>query len=497
VTESSTEVLNWQRLNPWTPVVLGGRALVIVALLGSEEASRGSASRDVTIYVGIAILAASVVIGLVRWLVTKWTLDGVTLRIETGLFRRDARQLPLVRIQAVDVVRPFLARVFGLAELRIRLAGGGKSGGRLTYLSEEAAVDLRARLMAGHHGLDMATPEPAERPVATVATGRLVASAILQPATLVAIVMVAVLLGLESISPKAANGAATGTGLTLGLYLFGLARVTWRRVATEYGFAVAAAPDGIRLKRGLFSTVSETIPFARVQAVRKAEPLTWRFWGWCRLEVDVAGSPGREQGTRSGKVTKALLPVGPIPLADEIFSSLLGLQQFELSKPPRRARWKSPLSYHFLAAGDNGLVAAGSCGRLKKVTTWVPLEKVQSVRRVQGPVQRLLRLATVHVDAAGRDVRAEFRDRDVHEADALFEQLVVQSRSARRAVSGRAYAVHGPLAGVGPVPGPSAPSLPRNGDGAVGDGAAGDGTAVLSGIGQPLPPPAVSSPIDS
>jgi len=456
---------------------------VIVALLGSEEASRGTSSREVTIYIGIAILAASLVIGVVRWWVTKWALDGVTLRIETGLLRRDARQLPVARIQAVDVVRPFLARVFGLAELRIRLAGGGKSGGRLTYLSEAAAVDLRARLMAGHHGLDMATPEPAERPIATVATGRLVASAILQPATLVAIVFVVVLLALESISPKSANGAETGTGLTLGLYLFGLARVTWRRVATEYGFAVAAAPDGIRLKRGLFSTVNETIPFARVQAVRKSEPFTWHFLGWCRLEVDVAGSPGREQGTRSGKVTKALLPVGPVALADELFSNLLGLQQFPLSKPPRRAQWKSPLSYHFLAAGDNGLVAAGSCGRLKKVTTWVPLEKVQSVRRVQGPVQRLLHLATVHVDAAGRDVRAEFRDRDVHEADALFEKLVVQSRLARRAVSGPTHAVHGPVSAAAPVNGTAVDAPP-------GDGDAG---AVLSGIGQPLPPPAVSS----
>jgi putative membrane protein len=449
---------------------------VIVALLGSEEASRGTSSREVTIYIGIAILAASVVIGVVRWLVTKWALDGVTLRIETGLFRRDARQLPVARIQAVDVVRPFLARVFGLAELRIRLAGGGKSGGRLTYLSEAAAVDLRARLMAGHHGLDMATPEPAERPIATVATGRLVASAILQPATLVAIVFVVVLLALESISPKSADGAETGTGLTLGLYLFGLARVTWRRVATEYGFAVAAAPDGIRLKRGLFSTVNETIPFARVQAVRKSEPFTWHFLGWCRLEVD--GSPGREQGTRSGKVTKALLPVGPTALADELFSNLLGLQQFPLSKPPRRARWKSPLSYHFLAAGDNGLVAAGSCGRLKKVTTWVPLEKVQSVRRVQGPVQRLLHLATVHVDAAGRDVRAEFRDRDVHEADALFEKLVVQSRSARRAVSGHGNAVHGPLGVVAPVNGAAGDAQPVDRDGA----------ALLSVTGQPPPP---------
>jgi putative membrane protein len=200
--------------------------------------------------------------------------------------------------------------------------------------------------------------------------------------------------------------------------------------------------------------------------------------GWCRLEIDVAGSPGREQGTRSGKVTKALLPVGPVALADELFSNLLGLQQFPLSKPPRRARWKSPLSYHFLAAGDNGLVAAGSCGRLKKVTTWVPLEKVQSVRRVQGPVQRLLHLATVHVDAAGRDVRAEFRDRDVHEADALFEKLVVQSRSARRAVSGQTHAVHGAASVAAPAAGALVDGPPDNGY----------GVALLSGTGQPPPP---------
>ena len=83
------------------------------------------------------------VMGLVKWLVTRWALDGSTLRIETGLFRRDARQLPLSRIQAVDVVRPFLARVFGLAELRVRLAGSGRSNGRLAYLAEPVAADRR------------------------------------------------------------------------------------------------------------------------------------------------------------------------------------------------------------------------------------------------------------------------------------------------------------------------------------------------------------------
>ena len=110
------------------------------------------------------------------WLVTRWKLDGATLCIETGLLRRDSRQLPVARIQAVDVARPFLARALGLAELRVRLAGSSHADGRLAYLTEQAALDLRARLLAAHHGLDPATPEPDEAVLASVPAGRLVGS---------------------------------------------------------------------------------------------------------------------------------------------------------------------------------------------------------------------------------------------------------------------------------------------------------------------------------
>ena len=41
----------------------------------------------------------------------------------------------------------------------------------------KAALDLRARLLAAHHGLDPATPEPGERILASVPNGRLVGSA--------------------------------------------------------------------------------------------------------------------------------------------------------------------------------------------------------------------------------------------------------------------------------------------------------------------------------
>jgi hypothetical protein len=82
----------------------------------------GGTSGDGGIVYRIVELVALGVAGLlaiVHWVVTRWRLDGDTLRIETGLLRRDSRQLPVSRIQAVDVVRPFLARVLGVSELRV------------------------------------------------------------------------------------------------------------------------------------------------------------------------------------------------------------------------------------------------------------------------------------------------------------------------------------------------------------------------------------------
>jgi putative membrane protein len=75
---------------------------------------------------------------------------------------------------------------------------------------------------------------------------------------------------------------------------------------------------------------------------------------------------------------------------------------------------------------------ATTSGRLRRVTCWVPLEKVQSLRHVQGPVQRRLNLASVHVDTAGRTVHATLRDRDAAEAKRALSDLTDLARAARR-----------------------------------------------------------------
>ena len=72
-----------------------------------------------------------------------------------------------------------------------------------------------------------------------------------------------------------------------------------------------------------------------------------------------------------------------------------------------------------------------SRGRVCRTTTWVPLEKVQSVRWVQGPVQRRLGLASVRLDVAGRRVTASIADRDAAEASEILARLPDLARAAR------------------------------------------------------------------
>jgi putative membrane protein len=211
----------------------------------------------------------------------------------------------------------------------------------------------------------------------------------------------------------------------------GVVLVVWRRFNSDFGTVVAVAPDGLRLRSGLVQTTTETIRPGRVQAVRLVEPLAWRAFGWCRLEVDVAGPRQRKEDRSESQRLRALIPVGSRTEAEQMICELLSSRPAPTRRAPRSARWKAPLTYHFLAWGGDDHYVVASRGRISRKTTWVPLEKLQSVRWVQGPVQRKLGLASVRLDVAGRRVTANLEDRGTAEANEAFGRLPDLARQAR------------------------------------------------------------------
>ncbi|HEU5243563.1 MAG TPA: PH domain-containing protein [Gaiellaceae bacterium] len=427
----------WHRLHPLSPVVRGGRLtigifiLLILVALGGDKLSNAVPQLAVTI---ILVLG-----GLVSWLVTRWRIEDDNLRIETGLLRRQSLRYPLAQVQAIDVVRPGLARVFRVAELRLRMAGASGGTARLAYVAEHEVEPLRDQLLALARGArhDEAAPEAAaelERPVAeehalaTVRTGQLAASIVLENWWLVLIL--AGLVAGFAVSPHTAARVLRGVG-----FLWAISMVTfiWRRFNQQYRLTVAEGPDGLHLRGGLVALTAEVIRPGRVQAVRLVEPFLWRPLGWCRVEVDVAGRQRRKgEGEAQRGQLRTLVPVGSRVLALELVDRLVPARPRELSPPPRRVFWKSPLRYRTLGWGRTESYVASTSGRLRRVTSWVPLEKVQSLRHVQGPVQRRLRLASVHVDTAGKGVHATLRDRDAAEAGRALAELTDLARAARR-----------------------------------------------------------------
>ena len=416
----------WHRLHPLSPAVRAGRSLGPLLLILVYSLATTKDQKDVWWHLAVAGLVTGA--GVVSWLVTRWRVEGGDLRIESGLVRRESQRIPLSRIQAIDIVRPGIARALGLAEVRLRSAGAAGDAGRLAYLRVEEAERVRARLLALAHGIAPETPAPPERPLYAQRPGRLVASVVLsRPFAVLAAFAVAVAVT-AVFSPAAARGIAS---VSLA-YVLAVATMVWRRFNGGSGLQVAQAADGLRLRFGALETTAETIPAGRVQAVELTEPVALRPWGWVRLQLAVAGhARDREERQSDTRELRTVLPAGTAGDAAALLDRLLMDRPGRLSPPPRRARWKSPLRYHWLGMAWDARTLVVTGGRITRRTTWVPLARVQSLRLVQGPVQRRLRLASVHVDAAGRRVTAVLRDRDVEEAERLLAELADACRAAR------------------------------------------------------------------
>jgi putative membrane protein len=315
------------------------------------------------------------------------------------------------------------------------MAGASGASARLAYLPEHEVEPLRDRLLA--LARKARTEEPRdeeaaaveERVLARVPTRRLILSILISDVGIVAELMTIALIAAYVVSPRAATGIVSG-GL---VWIFAVATLVWRRFNQLYRLTVAEGAEGLHLHGGLVALTAEVIRPGRVQAVRLVEPVLWRLLGWCRLEIDLAGRQKRKgEGQEARGQLRTLLPVGDRALAYELIDRLVPDRPRELAPAPRRTRWKSPLRYRALAWGRTDTCVATRSGRLRRVTSWVPLEKAQSLRYVQGPIQRRLRLASVHVDTAGRSVHATLRDRDIGEATSALAELTELARAARR-----------------------------------------------------------------
>ncbi|MGL5909157.1 MAG: PH domain-containing protein, partial [Phycicoccus sp.] len=241
-TGSSDSEAGWQRLHPLSPLLRGGViALAALGYLATQVVDRvlGSVTPAfddesdadvgdtvpgipdevldrplVALGALLAFLAVVALVVWVSWRFSRFRIGSGHVELRAGVLFRQHRQVPLERVQAVELSRPLLARLLGLAQVVVQSAGGSDSELKLAFLSAARADAVRDHLLdlAGRDderraddervaepGTAGAAPAPrrplssADEELVSVPNGRLFVATILHGSTIVLGAVVALL----------------------------------------------------------------------------------------------------------------------------------------------------------------------------------------------------------------------------------------------------------------------------------------------------------------
>lgn len=498
----------WHRLHPLTPLLRGGLFLVVIAgivitnlrdrlvyiflpWLGDDvdvdirEFESGGdpiefiVDNDLYLVAGAAVLGILLaLIGLfyLSWRFHTFRITGDDVEVRSGVLFRTHRRAPLDRVQGVNLTRPMLARLVGMAKLEV-VGAGLDANVKLEYLSTTDAEAVRADILrlasgsrqaraeargdaatpgqsrrsaaasavsAGITGLIVGAEEPVSEPesVVHIPVGRLIASRLLSASTL----------WLAAIVAAIVVGSVTGTPwvlFTLIPALLGFGAYWVRTITRSLRYSIAPTSSGIRVTFGLFTTITEILPPGRVHAIEISQSLLWRPFGWWEITINRLSGRGMADGTTDQFTT--VLPVGTRADVERVLRLLLpDLPESEwplvfehgvlgprpgdpYTNTPRRARVLRPLSWR-----RNGFLLAPDLLFLRRGAIWrrlalFPLARLQSLSLEQGPLDRALTVAGIraHTITGRVSGRLGIIDRDA--ALALFgdaERAVIDA--ARR-----------------------------------------------------------------
>ncbi len=457
--QPAEEVLPPRRLDPRTVLIgaLPGLPSAILAVPVVLAASRGG---GLTLALALMILAllmgVALIAGWLSWRMFTYQVLSDQLVISRGIIHRSRRSIPAQRIQDVSIKQGVLARLIGLAEVRIETGGGEKDEGRLDSVSLAEAHRLRELL----RGMSRAAAAPAtattlsddaDEPVLfRLGFGRLLYFGLFR----FSLLWIAAILGAgqyldqvldldwdrwvqvwdvarqELVSRLSLVFALSATGLAIGL---GLMAGIIRTILQFYGFKLSLADGRFRYSRGLLTRSEVVVARRQIQLGLVEWGLLSGALGWCAFKVQtlggsdhvsgrqelapfarpsevqpliaLAGLPGFERSglrpvsawhTRIALIVFVAIPAAVLVVA-AIWFPLAGLLLFTLPLPLVVALLRR--RHHRYALAETSLQV--SRGVLKRREWTVPYGNIQSVTLRRGPLQRRMGVTSVRIDTAG------------------------------------------------------------------------------------------------
>jgi putative membrane protein len=289
----------------------------------------------IAVVVVVAVLVVTAVVRVLAWQRFRFSFDGAVLRVEEGVLSRNVRSLDVARIQQVEVDRSLLARLLGLASLRVETAGGsGEAEVELRVIPEPDAQALRTAVRASKAALQGTTTAGAptgpagdgadtsdagavrgdsaehttDRVVVHVPLARIVLAAVSGSRLLVLPAVLAA--GLQFLGDATELGGGTVDPETLArrvlaLGIVGIVAVlipasfvaaTAAGLLRDWGWTMRRVDDDLHVSRGLLTTRESVIPLARVQLVEVQRNWIRRALGFAAIRVHSAGGSSGSSG---------------------------------------------------------------------------------------------------------------------------------------------------------------------------------------------------------
>ncbi|MBE7338970.1 PH domain-containing protein [Corynebacterium aurimucosum] len=391
----------------------------------------GEVGRGTLLGIGAFVLVCTVI-----WLVSgiwwrklgyKLTEDEIALR--HGVISTSFRSARYERIQAVDVVESIIARLLGLAAVRVETAGGTSSVIKIEYLTKATAEELRAELLRRTNKGPASEPEP-ETPAALIPEIpilRTIAAEALRLPTLVTALVIGGLLFLP------------GMWTALLPIIVGFVGRVWSLVDSSWKFtALHDAPaNALNVSYGLADRRRQTIRISRIHGVRVSQPFLWRRFGWYEVHVSVAGYGAKGGGKQSGSTR--ILPVGTREQALELLALISDLDRAQIedyarpeghTRPtytsPRRATWVSPIDrkqQSVTLVESPQPVTIVHRGRINRRVMVIGTPHIQELTLKVGPLGHLAGVRTVRFDLVAGPVKMAGQDLTSADASALLTRL--------------------------------------------------------------------------
>ncbi len=366
--------------------------------------------------VGVAALA---LIGYETAYVRRFSyeLGGDTLDIESGVVSRRSREIPIRRIQNVDISRNVIQRLLGVAVVSFETAGGGDTEAQLRFVSFQEAKRLQARLgrlkrsdadsSEGDRegdGEDVDdTPrdapgttgpgaDPADRAAGSTG-GRFDAPPVTELFALdrtelalvgalsvdfrVPGVLFLIVSTVGSTVVPTYLTAVSGLRLLVAavVVLVGVALLSWivgaaAAIAQYYDFRLVRSGDELQYERGLLQRYDGSIPFDKIQTLTVADNPLKRYFDYATLYIETAGYAPGSGGSARG--SEAAVPLAERDRVLALIERLEPVGEVTFRRPPKRARRRYLVRYLLVVGVLTGIAYAADAVVSLPVPPWSP-----------------------------------------------------------------------------------------------------------------------------